>query len=153
MTAPPTQSAVILANGTGSGFRARLGLTAPLRLDCGVELTDFPVAYQTYGELNEDKSNAVLICHALSGDQYVGEAHPLTGKMGWWDMVVGAGKLLDTNNYFIICANILGGCMGTVGPKEVNPETGKPWGLSFPVITIADMVRAQALLLDQLEIF
>ncbi|MEE2761562.1 MAG: homoserine O-acetyltransferase [Pseudomonadota bacterium] len=152
MTAPPTQSAAQLANRTGPGVSTTLGLTAPLRLDCGVELTDFPVAYQTYGELNEDKSNAILICHALSGDQYVSEAHPLTGKLGWWDLVVGAGKLLDTNNYFIICANILGGCMGTVGPKEVNSKTGKPWGLSFPVITIADMVRAQALLLDHLEI-
>ncbi len=152
MTAPPDQSAAILANGPGSTEGTRLGLTAPLRLHCGVEFSDFPVAYQTYGELNADKSNAVLICHALSLDQYVGNAHPQTGKPGWWEMVVGPGKLLDSYRYFIICANILGGCMGTIGPKEINPDTGKPWGLDFPVITVADMVRAQALLLDHLEI-
>jgi len=152
MTTPPNQSAATLANGLGSGHCTRLALTAPLRLDCGVEFSDFPVAYQTYGQLNRNKSNAVLICHALSLDQFVGDTHPQTGKPGWWESVVGPGKLLDSDRYFIICVNILGSCMGTIGPKEINPATGKLWGLDFPVITVADMVRAQALLLDHLEI-
>jgi len=134
------------------GHHVRLGAETPLRLDCGMEISDFPVAYQTYGELNADKSNVILICHALTGDQFLAGSHPLTGKKGWWDLMVGAGKTIDTNRYFVICANILGGCMGTVGPKETNPETGKPWGLDFPVITIADMVRCQALLVDHLGI-
>jgi homoserine O-acetyltransferase len=141
-----------LASEPGTGHRTFLGVQVPLRLDCGIELSEFPVAYQTYGELNTDKSNAVLVCHALSGDQFVSATHPLTGKPGWWDMVVGPGKLVDSERYFIICANILGGCMGTIGPKEVNPGTGQPWGLDFPVITVADMVRAQAMLVDHLEI-
>ncbi len=134
------------------GHHVRLGVEAPLRLDCGMEISDFPVAYQTYGELNEDKSNAILICHALTGDQFLAGPHPLTGKEGWWDLMAGPGKTIDTDRYFVICVNILGGCMGTAGPKEDNPETGKPWGLNFPVITIADMVRCQALLVDHLGI-
>ncbi len=134
------------------GHRVRLGADRPLRLDCGAELHDFPVAYQTYGSLNRDKSNAVLVCHALTGDQFVAEPHPVTGKSGWWDLMVGPGKTLDTERYFIICANIVGGCMGTAGPKEINPATNKRWGVDFPVITIGDMVGAQALLLDHLGI-
>ncbi len=134
------------------GHSVRLGRDAPLRLDCGASLSDFPMAYQTYGRLNADKSNAVLICHALTGDQFVADPHPHTGKAGWWHMMAGPGKPLDTDRYFIICANIIGGCMGTVGPQETNPATGEPWGLDFPVITIGDMVRAQALLLDHLGI-
>ncbi|MCH8835663.1 MAG: homoserine O-acetyltransferase, partial [Proteobacteria bacterium] len=134
------------------GHRVRLGADRPLRLGCGAELHDFAVAYQTYGSLNRDKSNAVLVCHALTGDQFVAEPHPVTGKPGWWDLMVGPGKTLDTERYFIICANILGGCMGTAGPKEINPATNKRWGVDFPVITIGDMVGAQALLLDHLGI-
>ena len=134
------------------GHHVRLGGDRALRLDCGVELSDFPVAYQTYGKLNADKSNTILICHALTGDQFVAETHPVTGKDGWWDMTVGPGKTIDTDKYFVVCANILGGCMGTFGPMDVNPATGKPWNLSFPVITIADMVRCQAMLLDRLGI-
>ena len=134
------------------GHRVRLGADRPLRLDCGAELHDFPVAYQTYGSLNRDKSNAVLVCHALTGDQFVAEPHPVTGKPGWWDLMVGPGKTLDTERYFIICANIVGGCMGTAGPKEIDPATNKRWGVDFPVITIGDMVGAQALLLDHLGI-
>jgi homoserine O-acetyltransferase len=129
-----------------------LGRAAPLRLDCGVELTDFPLAYQTYGTLNADRSNAILICHALSGDQFVADRHPITGRPGWWQLAVGPGKVIDTDKYFVICSNVLGGCMGTVGPKEINPATGEPWGLSFPVITISDMVRAQTMLIDHLGI-
>ena len=134
------------------GFQVRLGRDTPLRLDCGVDLADFAVAYQTYGRLNAARSNAILVCHALTGDQYVAEPHPVTGKEGWWHMMVGPGRVMDTDRYYVICANILGGCMGTTGPKEINPATGKPWGTSFPVISIADMVRAQALLLDHLGI-
>jgi homoserine O-acetyltransferase len=129
-----------------------LGADRPLRLDCGVELGPFNVAYQTYGRLNAERSNAVLVCHALSGDQYVASTHPATGKPGWWHVLVGPGCPLDPDRYFIICVNVLGGCMGTVGPASPDPATGKPYGLDFPVITIADMVRAQAMLLDQLDI-
>ena len=129
-----------------------LGADRPLRLDCGVELGPFNVAYQTYGRLNAERSNAVLVCHALSGDQYVASTHPATGKPGWWHVLVGPGCPLDPDRYFIICVNVLGGCMGTVGPASPDPTTGRPYGLGFPVITIADMVRAQAMLLDQLDI-
>ncbi len=134
------------------GLRVKLGVDAPLRLDSGAELRNFTVAYQTYGALNADKSNVVLVCHALTGDQFVADVHPISGKAGWWDHLVGPGKTLDTERFFIICANILGGCMGTEGPQDTNPATGKPWGLDFPVITVGDMVRAQAMLLDSLGI-
>lgn len=134
------------------GYRAILGDDEPLRLDGGAELKNFPVAYQTYGELNEEKSNAVLVCHALTGDQFMAESHPLTEKAGWWHLVVGKGKPLDTDRYYVICANVLGGCMGTIGPKEIDSVTGKPFGVKFPVITIGDMVRAQKLLINHLGI-
>jgi homoserine O-acetyltransferase len=134
------------------GHRAFLGRDTPLQLDCGAELADFPVAYQTYGALNEDRSNAILVCHALTGDQFVAERHPVTGKDGWWSLMVGPGKTVDTNRYFVICVNVLGGCMGSIGPAEIAPTTSEPWGLRFPIITIADMVRAQAMLLDHLGI-
>ncbi|MCP5366462.1 MAG: homoserine O-acetyltransferase [Hyphomicrobiales bacterium] len=134
------------------GGQARLGGDRPLRLDCGVVLDDFTVAYRTYGRMNADRSNVVLVFHALTGDQFMAETHPVTGKEGWWDLMVGPGKPLDTDRYHLICCNILGGCMGSTGPREVNPATGRPWGLDFPVITIADMVRAQVMLLDHLGI-
>ncbi|MGH6962752.1 MAG: homoserine O-acetyltransferase MetX, partial [Dongiaceae bacterium] len=134
------------------GQRVMLGAERPMRLDCGVELGPFTVAYQTYGTLNRARSNAILVCHALSGDQFVAETHPVTGKPGWWDQMVGTGLPIDTGRYFVICANVLGGCMGSVGPKETNPQTGRPWGLGFPVITVADMVRAQKLLIEHLGI-
>ena len=124
----------------------------PLPLDCGESLAPFSIAYQTYGTLNADKSNAILMCHALTGDQYVADPHPITGKPGWWNDLVGPGRLFDTDRYFLICSNVLGGCMGTTGPKEVNPATGKPWGQDFPVITIGDMVQVQARLVDYLGI-
>ncbi len=132
------------------GFR--LTVAEPLALDAGVGLAPYAVAYQTYGSLNADRSNAILICHALTGDQYVAEPHPITGKPGWWDILAGPGKVLDTERYFLICANVLGGCMGSTGPSDINPATGKPWDLTFPVITIADMVRAQKQLIDHLGI-
>ena len=134
------------------GKKAVLGTDRPLLLDCGVELSNFVQAYETYGELNKDKSNVILVCHALSGDQFAGGVNPFSGKPGWWQLVIGSGKILDTDKYFVICPNILGGCMGSTGPKEINPNTGEPWGLNFPGITISDMVRAQALLLDSLGI-
>lgn len=124
----------------------------PLVLECGVAVSNVPMAYQTYGKLNAVKNNVVLVCHALTGDQYLCGTHPVTGKDGWWDRMVGAGKPIDTDKFFVICSNIIGGCMGAFGPKEINPETGKPYGLSFPFITIDDMVKAQAMLLDQLGI-
>ena len=130
----------------------RLTVAEPLALDSGLSLGPYAIAYQTYGKLNADRSNAILICHALTGDQYVAEPHPITGKPGWWDILAGPGKVLDTERYFLICANVLGGCMGSTGPMEINPATGKPWGLGFPVITIGDMVRAQKRLIDHLGI-
>jgi homoserine O-acetyltransferase/O-succinyltransferase len=130
----------------------RFGPDRPLRLDAGVDLAPFQIAYQTYGTLNADHSNAVLICHALTGDQHVANVHPVTRKPGWWETMVGPGKPIDTNRYFVICPNVVGACMGTTGPASINAKTGKPWGLDFPMITIRDMVRAQAMLLDHLGI-
>jgi homoserine O-acetyltransferase len=124
----------------------------PLPLDNGGALAPFSIAYQTYGRLNAERSNAVLVCHALTGDQYVASRHPITGKPGWWETVVGPGKPVDTNRYFVICSNIIGGCMGSTGPSSVNPRTSQPYGLEFPVITIRDMVRAQARLIEKLGI-
>lgn len=134
------------------GEVVRLAAHHPLKLACGKELQNFPLAYQTYGKLNTEKSNAILICHALTGDQYVASMHPVTHKPGWWERLVGPGRPIDTNRYFVICSNMLGGCMGSVGPKETNPETREAYGLQFPIVTIPDMVAAQALLLDYLGI-
>ncbi len=124
----------------------------PLRLECGQLLAPFRVAYKTYGVLNDEKSNAILICHALTGDQYVASDHPVTGKPGWWETMVGPGKPIDTDRFFVICPNILGGCMGSTGPASLNPRTGTAYGLDFPVITIGDMVDAQVRLIDHLGI-
>src|SRR6201994_4069559 len=123
---------------------AQFGADQPLRLDCGIDLTPFQIAYKTYGTLNADRSNAVLICHALTGDQHVANVHPVTGKPGWWESMVGPGKPIDTERYFVISRNVVGACMGTTGPASLNPQTGETYGLDFPVITIRDMVRAQA---------
>ncbi|MHC4335997.1 MAG: homoserine O-acetyltransferase family protein, partial [Planctomycetota bacterium] len=124
-----------------------------LKLDCGKTLAPIDVAYETYGELNEAGDNVVLICHALSGNAHVAGLHgPDDKKPGWWDVMVGPGKGIDTNKYFVICSNFLGGCSGTTGPCSTNPDTGKPYGLDLPIITIADMVRVQKLLLDKLGI-
>jgi homoserine O-acetyltransferase/O-succinyltransferase len=130
----------------------RFGADKPLKLDAGVSLSPFQVAYKTYGTLNQERTNAILVCHALTGDQYVASQHPVTKKPGWWETMVGPGKPIDTERYFIICANVIGACMGSTGPSSTNPSTGKPWGLDLPVITIRDMVRAQAMLLDHLGI-
>ena len=142
----------LLSTDSLPGHRVTFGPDQPLKLDSGITLAPYTIAYQTYGRLNEQRSNAILVCHALTGDQFVAETHPMTGRPGWWEAVVGAGKLIDTDRFFVICANVIGGCMGTTGPREINPATGKAFGTKFPVITIGDMVRAQARLLDHLGI-
>jgi homoserine O-acetyltransferase len=148
-----TQSEPVpIASDNPAGLKVELGRDRPIRLDCGVELGPVTVAYQTYGRLNADRSNAILICHALTGDHYVADPHPITGKPGWWHELVGPGRVFDTDRYFLICSNVLGGCMGTTGPMDANPATGQPWGLDFPVITIGDMVKVQARLVDHLGI-
>jgi homoserine O-acetyltransferase len=124
----------------------------PLKLESGQLLAPLTIAYQTYGTLNADKSNAILVCHALTGDQHAASAHPVTHKPGWWETLVGPGKPVDTDRFFVICPNILGGCMGSTGPASLNPKTGKPYGLDFPVITIGDMVDAQVRLIDHFGI-
>ena len=152
MPEPKIFSVVDLDTARLPGHRARLADRAPLKLDCGAELGPVNVAYQTYGRLDAQRSNAILVCHALTGDQFAAGSHPVTGKSGWWELTIGPGLPLDTERYFVICANVLGGCMGTTGPVDRNVATGEPFGLSFPVITIGDMVRLQALLLDHLGI-
>jgi homoserine O-acetyltransferase len=124
----------------------------PLVTDGGRIVAPLTIAYQTYGELNETRSNAILLCHALTGDQHAANTHPLTGKPGWWDAMVGPGKPFDVDRYFLICSNVVGGCMGSTGPASNNPATGRAYGLEFPMVTIRDMVRAQAMLLDHLGI-
>jgi len=151
-TDPAAAARVREADAPRNSQIARFGSDRPLKLDAGVELSPFQIAYKTYGALNADRSNAVLICHALTGDQHVASANPVTGKSGWWETMVGPGRPIDTERYFVICPNVMGACMGTSGPASTNPKTGKPWGLDFPVITIRDMVRAQAMLLDELKI-
>jgi homoserine O-acetyltransferase len=124
----------------------------PLKLASGSEIKNFPLAFQTYGKLNADCSNAILICHALTGDQYAASPNPVTGKNGWWDFMIGEGKPIDTNKFFVISSNIIGSCMGSFGPKEIDPKTGEPYGLNFPIVTINDMVQAQNLLIEHLGI-
>lgn len=133
------------------GLDRKITLPGPLALDGGGVLAPVEIAYESYGTLNADGSNAILLCHALTGDQYVASTHPITGKPGWWTRMVGPGKPIDTNRYCVICPNVVGSCMGSSGPESLGPD-GKPFAMRFPVITIRDMVRAQALLLDHLGI-
>ncbi|AKH43799.1 homoserine O-acetyltransferase [Altererythrobacter atlanticus] len=128
-----------------------IALPAKLPLDSGQELENVCIAYQTYGELNADRSNAILVCHALTGDQHLASPHPITGKPGWWQRIVGPGLPLDTDKFHIICSNVIGSCMGSTGPASLAPD-GKPYGMRFPVITIRDMVRAQIAMLDVMGI-
>ena len=130
----------------------RFAADKPLRLDSGARIDGLEVAYNTYGRLNEARSNAVLVCHALSMDQHAASRHPLTGKPGWWDQVIGPGRPLDTDRFFVICSNVVGGCSGTTGPSSTDPATGEPYGLKFPMVTLADMVRAQAMLVEALGV-
>ncbi len=133
------------------GLNRRVTLAGPLLLDSGALLAPVDLAYETYGTLNADASNVVLVCHALTLDQYVASTHPITGKPGWWTRTVGPGKPIDTERFLVVCANVISSCMGSSGPVSVA-EDGRPYAMRFPVITIRDMVRAQALLLDHLGI-
>ncbi len=128
-------------------------LPTPLELDCGRKLKEVNIRYETAGTLNADGSNAILVTHALTGDAHVcGKYSPEDRKSGWWDDMIGPGKGIDTNKYFVICSNVLGGCSGTTGPLSIDPDTGEAYNLNFPVITVADMVRAQKALIDHLGI-
>ena len=136
---------------------SRVVLPEGLALDCGVTIRPLAVAYRTYGTLNAARSNAILVCHALTGDQYLAERQPVTGKGGWWANLVGPGLPVDTDRFFVICANVLGGCMGSTGPREEMTDAdgrglGRPWGTDFPTVTIRDMVRAQKKLVEHLGI-
>ena len=133
------------------GLNRHIILPGPLKLDGGTALAPVEIAYETYGTLNAEASNAILICHALTGDQHVASNHSITGKPGWWTRMVGPGKPVDTDRFCVISSNVIGRCMGSSGPQSIGPD-GRPYGMDFPVITISDMVRAQAMLLDHLGI-
>lgn len=148
----PTRTAAVRQAEEPQSLSVRFPPEQPLQMDAGSVIAPLTIAYQTYGELNADKSNAVLVCHALTGDQHVANVHPVTGKDGWWETMVGPGRPIDTRRFFVICSNVVGGCMGTTGPMSTNPATGKPYGLDLPVVTIRDMVRAQAMLVDHFGI-
>jgi len=150
--AGPTFLRPMTAPDADKGQAAQFGPESALTLDSGRTLAPWTIAYMTYGTLNDARSNAVLVCHALTGDQFVASAHPVTGKPGWWETMVGPGKSIDTDRFFVICANVIGGCMGSSGPAEIDPATGEPYGLAFPLVTVRDMVRAQAMLIDALGI-
>ncbi|MBC6436492.1 homoserine O-acetyltransferase [Nostoc sp. HG1] len=134
------------------GLDKKIRLLGPVKLDSGAEFAPVDFAYETYGQLDADKSNAILICHALTGDQYVASKHPVTGKDGWWARMVGPGQPIDPERHCIISINVMGSCMGSSGPASIDPSTGGAYSMDFPVITIADMVRAQAILLEYLGI-
>jgi homoserine O-acetyltransferase/O-succinyltransferase len=151
IVSPPRAASLLEADAPHS-LVVRFGADRPLATDAGIPIAPLTIAYQTYGELNAAKSNAVLICHALTGDQHVANEHPVTGKPGWWQTMVGPGRPIDTNRFFVISPNAVGGCMGTTGPASANPATGRAYGLDLPVITIRDMVRAQAMLINHLGI-
>jgi homoserine O-acetyltransferase/O-succinyltransferase len=143
----------------GKEYKSDLGVTHThtvklpgLRTQSGFEFDEIEMSYQTLGQLSNEKDNAILVCHALSGDAHVAGLHPRTGRPGWWDYHVGPGKAIDTDKFFVISSNVLGGCAGTTGPSSINPKTGKPFGMSFPPVTIRDMVAAQARLMDHLGI-
>ncbi|MCB8837245.1 homoserine O-acetyltransferase [Aurantimonas sp. VKM B-3413] len=157
MTADPLRTDLAHAAGSREAFEptspvALFAENEPLHLDAGIDLSPFQIAYNTYGTLNADKSNAILVCHALTGDHYAASQSPVTGKPGWWSSLIGEGKPIDTEKYFVICSNVIGGCMGSTGPASISPKTGEPYGLDLPVITIRDMVRAQKMLVERLGI-
>jgi len=134
------------------GLDRRVALPGPLPLDGGGTLAPVEVAYETYGTLAPARDNAVLVCHALTGDQHLASAHPRTGKPGWWTRMVGPGRPIDPARHFVVCANVIGSCMGSSGPASTDPATERPYAMGFPVLTIRDMVRAQAMLLDHLGV-
>ena len=123
-----------------------------LKLESGDIIDSFKLAFKTYGKLNADKTNAILVCHALTGDQYVAGNNPITGREGWWSRMVGPNKPIDTNKFFVICSNVLGGCAGSTGPKELQDGSDVAYGGNFPSVTIKDMVKAQSLLIESLNI-
>ena len=123
-----------------------------LKLESGDIIDSFKLAFKTYGKLNADKTNAILVCHALTGDQYVAGNNPITGREGWWSRMVGPNKPIDTNKFFVICSNVLGGCAGSTGPKELQNGSDVAYGGNFPSVTIKDMVKAQSLLIESLNI-
>lgn len=128
-------------------------MRSQLQLECGDELPEFTLAYECYGTPNRDRTNAILVCHGLTADAHAGGKHHHTdAKAGWWDAVIGPARMLDTDRYFVICSNVLGGCGGSTGPSSIDPRTGRPYAMSFPVLTIRDMVQAQRQLLDHLGI-
>ena len=149
--APPVRS--LPEDSVGLVEPRKLHFADPLHLRCGRVLSQFDLMIETYGELNTKASNAILICHALSGNHHAAGYHsPEDRKPGWWDTAIGPGKPIDTNRFFVVCLNNLGGCHGSTGPTSINPETGRPWGPTFPVVTVDDWVESQALLADQLGI-
>ena len=148
LATPPPASPPLAAPET---THASIGFPDGLLLECGQTLAPVEIAYRTYGTLNAAASNAILVCHALTGDQYVAEPNPVTGRPGWWGSLVGPGRPIDTDRFFVICSNVLGGCMGTTGPQSTRPD-GRLWGTDFPPVTMADMVRAQAMLVEALGI-
>jgi homoserine O-acetyltransferase len=136
---------------SGGVRKIEFGADQPLLLSSGARIAPLTIAFETYGQLNDDKSNAILVCHALTGDQFVASPNPMTGRPAWWPRIVGPGLPIDTNRFFVICPNVLGGCMGTTGPSSLAAN-GAPYGLTFPAFTVADMVRAQAMLLEALGV-
>jgi len=142
----------VIAGSVGAVTTEYYRHNSPLGLESGETLFPLTIAYETYGKLNRDRSNAILLCHALSGDAHIAGFHEGNGKPGWWDAVVGPGKAFDTDRYYVICSNVIGGCKGSTGPSSPDPETGKPYGVRFPVITVRDMVNAQKLLVVHLGI-
>ncbi len=149
---PSAEPAACPAPATQTVAHQHVRIEEGIALECGLRLAPLDIAYRTYGTLDPHRSNAVQVCHALTGDQYVAETHPATGKPGWWRQLVGPGRPIDTDRYFVICANVLGGCMGSTGPASPKDATGERYGTDFPPVTIGDMVRAQSLLLDTLGI-
>ncbi len=144
---------IIPSDSVGLVTPISLHIESPLKLDCGRSLASYDLTYETYGELNSDASNAVLICHALSGDHHAAGYHGMDDKKpGWWDSAIGPGKAIDTDHLFVVCMNNLGGCKGSTGPTSINPETGKTYGPDFPIVTVPDWVKSQAVLADKLNI-
>ncbi len=154
MTTRPRSSTTRASKPAGLGIVETkiFRLSGPYRLRSGGVLAEVEIAYETYGELDPEKNNAVLICHALSGDAHVAGFHPGDDKPGWWDRMIGPGKAFDTDKYFIVSSNVVGGCRGSTGPASTNPATGKPYGLTFPLVTVADMVDLQKRLVEHLGI-
>ena len=143
----------IPADSVGLVTPTTLHIDTPLLLDCGRTLASYDLIYETYGKLNQDASNAVLICHALSGDHHAAGYHTINDKKpGWWDTAIGPGKAIDTNHFYVVCLNNLGGCKGSTGPLSINPETGKNYGPDFPIVTVSDWVNSQSVLADRLNI-